>query len=276
MKKFCGRDLPGPWHRSGNFHSKYESYVRRKERIFIERSVARGKLPAPHAHVQLATHHTSKCLDTIGYIFMRPTVRSTALPFMFLTPKSTRAILVTNPVLHDAMRQAALDRAVTRIEHVAAVMLGARYYPLDRMLVVRNGTSEVWNLTPARSMNADEFFFLAVGKLNAQVKQLTHENILKDPRCSNARLIWANRYRHVPIEIRNLILTSLTSTGRSSLESIGTELRECVFALACETALHIDIDCELIEKAQIFPSAGKAPDITATGTPKRRKADESQ
>jgi hypothetical protein len=48
-----------------------------------------------------------------------------------------------------------------------------------------------------------------------------------------------------------------------------------VFALACETALHIDIDCELIEKAQIFPSAGKAPDITATDTPKRRKADES-
>jgi hypothetical protein len=184
-----------------------------------------------------------------------PTLRSAALPFMFLTPKSTGAILVNDPILHDALRQAALDRGVTRIEYVAAVMLGTRYYPLDRVLVVRNGIPQIWDLAPTWSINGHELFFLAAQKLNAQVIPVTRENILQEPRCSNARAIWANRYRHVPVETRERILACLASADHSSIELIGTDLRESVFTLACEAALHIDIDCEFVEQARIFPSS---------------------
>ncbi|SIO66859.1 hypothetical protein SAMN05443247_11492 [Bradyrhizobium erythrophlei] len=79
---------------------------------------------------------------------MRVTVTSGSVPFLFLTPKSERAILVLDPVLHDALRQAALDQAVSRIEYVRSVTVENRPYPMNCVMLVRSGFSELLDLGP--------------------------------------------------------------------------------------------------------------------------------
>lgn len=186
---------------------------------------------------------------------MRVTVTSRSVPFLFLTPKSERAILVLDPVLHDVLRQAALDQAVSRIEYVRSVTLENRPYAMNCVMLVRSGFSEIVDLgPPMREPGEDALFVAAAKSMKARVARITKESVLREPRCSNSRLVWAERYRYVPVGVRGRILEQLRTHGPTTIERIGSELKNAVFALACEAALHIDIDCERIESAQISVS----------------------
>lgn len=186
---------------------------------------------------------------------MRVTATSGSVPFLFLTPKSERAILVLDPVLHDALRQAALDQAVSRIEYVGSVPVDNRPYAMNRVMLVRNGFSELLDLGPPMREPSEAALFVAAAKsLRARVAYITTESVSREPRCSNSRLVWAERYRYVPVGVRGRILEQLRTHGSSTIERIGPDFKNAVFALACEATLHIDIDCQRIESAQVSVS----------------------
>jgi len=183
---------------------------------------------------------------------MRVTATSGSAPFLFLTPKSDRGILVLCPVLHDAIRQAALDQAVSRIEYVKSVTVENRPYAMNRVMLVRSRFSELLDFGPPIRGPSEAALLVAAAKsLGARVTWITKDSVLREPRCSNSRLIWAERYRYVPVGARGRILEQLRTQGSSTIERIGPDLKNAVFALACEAALHIDIDCEHIESAQV-------------------------
>jgi hypothetical protein len=186
---------------------------------------------------------------------MRATMTSGSVPFLFLTPKSARAILVADPLLHDVLRQAALDQAVSRIEYVRSVMLENSPYAMNCVMLVRSGFSEIVDLCPPmREPGEDALFAAAAKSLKARVARITKDSVLREPRCSNSRLVWTERYRYVPFEVRGRILQQLRTHGPTTIERIGSDLKNAVFVLACEAALHIDIDSQRIESAQISAS----------------------
>ncbi len=77
---------------------------------------------------------------------MRITVASGSVPFLFLTPKSARGILVYDAVLHDLLRQVALDPTVSGIDYVRSVVLEERIHEMNCVLLVRSGFSEILDL----------------------------------------------------------------------------------------------------------------------------------
>jgi hypothetical protein len=181
---------------------------------------------------------------------------SSARP-LFLTPKAATAIPVADALAHDALRQAALDPAVSRIEYVGAVAFGRQRYDLDGILIVRDGARLVLDFQDdrrLRTLDEEGLRLIAVETIGAATLLAAKEDVLAHPRCANARRVWAARDHCVTLGIRNKILAHLDEEGGLTIRALGPRYKDDVFALACEAVLDIDISADSIEQAAVRPS----------------------
>lgn len=176
---------------------------------------------------------------------------------LIVTPKSSSAIPVSNTLRRDLVIQTALDPAVVGIEYIRTVPVGAANYLFDGIVVVRDGTRhavEFQHASVVRTLDLEGLRLLAIEKIEATPFAWTPTEVLREPRCTNARLIWECSHHRVRLDRRLGILDSLDCWGAMPLRNFDAP-RADVFALACEAAVDVDLEAKDLDSALIRRSS---------------------
>jgi hypothetical protein len=167
----------------------------------------------------------------------------------FLSAKAATTIAIKSDLHHDALRQCALDPKVTRIEYFACVRLGTIACPIGATAVIRDGRRlvlEIGDRPEPRDLDQEGLYLLALEKLNATPLVLSSRELLREPHCSNCRLVWSYNSRRVPASLRDRILRVVDGDGSITVQDLcrdlGSDLTAHVYALACRSALHLELD----------------------------------
>jgi hypothetical protein len=189
---------------------------------------------------------------------IQPSTTGAPGPHLVVTPKAAFAIPIATSLQFDAVIQAALNPAVTKLSYVRDIRLGGRLHTLGSILIVRDGVLFTLDLPESgafRSLDEEGLRLLAFEALRASPLRLTRAEIECGPRCSNARLVWENHRHRVRMSARHSILDALDRSGVLPLRNFDVR-REDVFALACENAVDIDLNAEDIDGADVRLSIG--------------------
>lgn len=188
---------------------------------------------------------------------------------IFLSAKAATTIAIKSDLHHDALRQCALDPKVTRIEYFSCVKLGALACPIGATAVIRDGRRlvlEIGDYQETRDLDQEGLYLLALEKLNATPLILSSRDILREPYCSNCRLVWSYNHRHVSAASRDLILRLVDGDGSVTVKrlcrDLGSDLTAEIYALACQSALHLELDGRPLAGTTVVCSKhGRANDL---------------
>ncbi|OKO86818.1 hypothetical protein [Bradyrhizobium sp. AS23.2] len=172
---------------------------------------------------------------------MCDTKEAEGLPGLFVSAKTTTAIPVRHPALREALIQLSLDPQVRSIEYVASI---------DAIVIQHDDDRDVLDVVPARAVrDIDEegLVLIALGELELKPLVLTAEEIRREPRRTNANLIWSHKDVTVAIALRMRILQVLLDEGPMPLGQLIKALAgesdpaAAVMALACANLVHLDL-----------------------------------
>ncbi|MBX9926767.1 MAG: hypothetical protein K2Y05_10450 [Hyphomicrobiaceae bacterium] len=177
---------------------------------------------------------------------------------LFLTPKSIAAVPVPDEATREFLRQASLDPTVRHIDYVGDVAIGRVRYPLNSIIIVKDGERRVVDLidrSPLRTLDDEGMRLIALEKLGAQSMPLTDASIMSGHRCAHARRIWEDRRGRVSLITRDRLLEQIGSEGAVPLGMIGSKYAPDVFELACEAEIEIDISVSELADATVRVSS---------------------
>jgi hypothetical protein len=169
---------------------------------------------------------------------------------LFVSAKTANAIPARHPALQDALIQASLDPQVRSIDHVALTSPTSAQVELDVVVIQRDEDRFLLDVVPARRMRdvVDEGLGqIALTDLGLKQIILTTEEIRREPRYTNALLVWSYREIHVPVGLRVRILQMLLDEGPMQLGELLKSIRSdrdpvpAVMALACADLLSLDL-----------------------------------
>lgn len=190
-----------------------------------------------------------------------PSKRRSPPERIFVSAKSANTIPVKSALHCSALCQCALDPAVTRIEYFACVKLGAVAYPLNVIAIIREGRRlvlEIGDDIKTRDLDQEGLYLLALKKLSARPHAISKREILREPYHSNCRLVWSYRNRNASPAARDKILRLIDDAGPLSIKEIcrelGSDLSADVYALACQSALYLDLTDSPLAGATIVRS----------------------
>ncbi|WP_235885744.1 hypothetical protein [Bradyrhizobium niftali] len=159
----------------------------------------------------------------------------------FISAKATSPIPARHPALRDALIQASLDPHVRSIVHVPSA---------DAIALQRDDGRFLLDVVPARRIRTSEeqqLAQIAVADLGLKSMVLTAEEVRREPRFTNGRLVWSHRNTPVPVGLRLRILLALRDEGPMPLgellKSILSEVdpAPAVMALACANLVELDL-----------------------------------
>jgi hypothetical protein len=164
---------------------------------------------------------------------------------LFISGKTSAAIPARHPALRDALIQASLDPQVRSIVYVASTSVASEQVELDAIVIRRDDGRFLLDVVPARSTR--DVKEQGLGELGLKQIILTTEEIRREPRYTNARLVWSCREIPVPVGLRMRILQILLDEGPMPLGELLKSIRSehdpapAVMALACADLLSLDI-----------------------------------
>jgi hypothetical protein len=182
------------------------------------------------------------------FIFLGKTAR--VCSDLFVSAKAATAIPARHPALRDALIQASLDPPVRSIAYIASTAVASEQVELDRVVIQRDEGRFLLDVVPARSIRDVEAKGLGqIGLTDLGLRRiiLTAEEIRREPRYTNTRLVWSYRESPVPVGLRMLILQMLLDEGPMPLGELLKSIRSehdpapAVMALACADLLHLDL-----------------------------------
>ncbi|WP_245331669.1 hypothetical protein [Bradyrhizobium sp. NAS80.1] len=142
---------------------------------------------------------------------LRPTSwsrrRSKTSGDLFLSSKTATPIPLRHPASHDALIQASLDPQVRSIVSIPSA---------NAIVLQRDDGSFLLDVVPARRIRTSEeqqLAQIALADLGLKPIALTAEEIRREPRCSNARLVWSYSESPVSVGLRLRILLTLLDEG---------------------------------------------------------------
>lgn len=168
---------------------------------------------------------------------------------LFVSAKSTVAIPIYNPLARDALIQASLDPAVSKIDFLSSANIRGQHVRLDAIVIHRDGAKYSLEIGSARQRDFDEegLVLVAFSDLGIASLEQRAEEILQEPRLSNARAIWRNFKTEVSFADRAEIIGALETYGALSIRElhkvvqVSRPLTTLVYALACDGSIEIDI-----------------------------------
>jgi hypothetical protein len=181
-------------------------------------------------------------------------------PDLFVSAKTIAAVPIRHPARLDALIQASLDPQVRSIEYVASVTNASSRVWLDAIVVQRDDSCFLLDVVPARRVSdakREGLIQIAVAALQVRRFVVTAEEILREPRYSNARLVWSYRDAPVSVELRMRILQALLDEGPLPLGELLKSIRgdhdpvPAVMALACADLLSLDLLSQSLGPATI-------------------------
>ncbi len=180
---------------------------------------------------------------------MRVSKEAEGLPVFFVSAKTTTAIPVRYPALRDALILASLHPQVLSIEYVAWARVGFMQVMIDAVILRDDDGRYVLDVVPARAVrdiDDERLVRIALGELKVDSFVLTAEDIRREPRRSNANLIWSHNDVTVPIALRMQILQVLLDEGPMPLGRLlkciagESDPAAAVMALACANLVQLD------------------------------------
>lgn len=169
----------------------------------------------------------------------------------FASPKCGEgAIPVRHHLVRDALIQAALDPTVRSIEYLSEIRTAPATMKVDAIAIVRDGirySLDVVEARPRRSIAQRLMIAQALLDLGLRPLVRTESDIMREPRCTNARTVFEYAGRPVEIGLRLQILGTLTDDGAMPLGDLLNRLRSnrdpatAVMALACADLVELDL-----------------------------------
>jgi hypothetical protein len=169
---------------------------------------------------------------------------------LFVSAKTATAIPARHPALRNALIQSSLDPQVRSIAYVASTSVASEQVELDAVVIQRDIGRFLLDVVPARSIRDVEengHAQIALTELGLKKIILTTEEIRREPRCTNARLVWSCRDISVPVGLRMRILQVLLDDGPMPLGELLKSIRSerdpapAVMALACADLVYLDL-----------------------------------
>lgn len=178
-------------------------------------------------------------------------IRRRARARVVSTSKARSAIPAAKPAQRDLVIQSVLDPSVRSVEFLHRVVHDGHAVE-TRSIVVRRDDGdylmEVAGLAPTRDPVQDRILDLGLEASGIRRMKVSPETLRREPRYSNARLIWQHRETAVPGRDRERIVHYLAETGPRTLGMLmvdvatAIDLVTAVCALACDDIVDIDID----------------------------------
>ncbi|KQT13086.1 MULTISPECIES: hypothetical protein [unclassified Bradyrhizobium] len=181
---------------------------------------------------------------------MRDTTDAQTPNDFFISAKTTTAIPVRHPTVRDALIQASLDPQVRSIDYVASAQVASAQVALDAVVLQREHGRYVLDIVPARRvLDLDEggLALIAWDELKLEPLEVTAEELSREPRRSNANLVWTYSGVAVPVGVRLRIQQVLLEEGPMALGQLLKALdgegepAVAVMALACANLVCLDL-----------------------------------
>lgn len=166
------------------------------------------------------------------------------------TRKTPSAIPVGSPATRDIVLQSVLDPAVRRVEFLSRVVHEGSAVAVRSIVVTRDDKRFLVDLAGAhgsRSTREQETVDRGLGALGIELVEVSSKDIRREPRFSNARLVWQHHGTPVPRRDRQRIEAYLAQHGPTSIGGLEAEIdtaidmTTAVCALVCDDLLEIDI-----------------------------------
>lgn len=171
-------------------------------------------------------------------------------PDLFVSAKTAVPIPARHPALRDALIQASLDRQVRSIDYVPSASVATERVQLDAILLQCNDGGFLLDVVPARrfrTFEEQQLAQIALAELGLKPIVLTVDEIRREPRYANGRLVWSYRQTAVPVGLRMRILLTLRDEGPMPLGDLLKSIQSdvdpapAVMALACANLVELDL-----------------------------------
>lgn len=169
----------------------------------------------------------------------------------FVSVKCDGSIPVRHPLVRDALLQAALDPAVRSIEYLPAIPPAPSTWDVDAIVIERDDCRYFLDIVEARPRRSiAQRLMIAQALLDLGLRPLvrTESDIIREPRCTNARTVFEYARRPVDAGLRLQIFGALTDDGSMPLGELLSRLRShrdpasAVMSLACNDLIDLDLD----------------------------------
>ncbi len=180
----------------------------------------------------------------------------------FVSVKAAAPIPARHPALQDALIQASLDPAVRSIGYIATAAVASKQIDLCAIVVQRDEGRFFLDVVPARpirDLEDEGLSLIALGELGLKPWIISGPDLLREPRCTNARYVWLYNRHRVSRETRRRILRALhkRSMQLGELERHVRSDRDPsadVMALVCAGELELDLTSRPIQLTTIVKS----------------------
>lgn len=173
------------------------------------------------------------------------------LSAQFVSVKCARAAIpVRHPLVLDALVQAALDPTVRSIDYMPVARTELATVKVDAIAIERDDGRfylDVVEARPRRSISHRRMVAQALLDLGLRALVRTESDVLREPRCTNARTVWECAGRPIEIGLRLQVLGALTDDGAMPLADLLSRVRsnrdpaEAVLAMACADLIELDL-----------------------------------
>jgi hypothetical protein len=174
---------------------------------------------------------------------------------LFMSAKTSMAIPARSILLRDALIQASLDSAVRSIGYIASARVGSASVKVNAIVIVRDDgryVLDVMEARPLRDVDEEGLAQVALRDLALTPLTFTKTEIQREPRFTNAKLVWLYAQRPVGITLRMQILGRLAEDGPMTLAQLLSSIPSdrdpspAILALACCDLIELDlISCPL-------------------------------
>jgi hypothetical protein len=174
----------------------------------------------------------------------------------FESPKTVAPIPVRHSAVQDALIQSSLDPRVRSIGYVASAVVAGEQVDLDAIVVQRDDGRFFLNVVPAarRVRDLEEVGLALIALRNLGLRRLTIDakELLREPRCTNARFVWLYNGYSVPRKLRERILRALSGRKQMQLGELERSVRSrdpshAVMSLVCADVLELDLTSQAIQ-----------------------------
>jgi hypothetical protein len=176
--------------------------------------------------------------------------RAAAGGHLFISAKTFTAIPARSLLARDALVQTTLDPAVRSIDYIASARVAAASVKLNAVVIVRDDGRYVLDVVearPLRDIDADGLAQIALRDLGLTPLTVTRADIQREPRFTNAKLVWAHRTHPVGFAMRMRVLGMLSEDGPMTLAQLLSSIQSDrdpspgILALACSDLLELDL-----------------------------------
>lgn len=183
---------------------------------------------------------------------------------LFISAKTACAVPARCALVRDALILQTLDPAVRAIEYIASAQVHQTQVDLQAIVVVRDDGRYVLDVVAARRINDVEdegLALIAQAELGLTPLVLTTQQIRREPRFSNTRLVWRYHQHPVGISLRLRVLQTLIDDGPMPLSRLLPAIRSdrdpgpAVLALACSGLVELDLVSQPLGPATIARSS---------------------